>query len=211
MDAVTYIFDMDGVLLDSMPLWEHLGEEFLHRNGKTPRPDFQRRVLALSMPQAAQLIRDEYGLPGTDEEIIAGIDAMAAEFYRTIAPLKPGVKSVLEKLASEGHRCVIATATDRYLAEAALHRTGIDKFFAKIYTCTELKLSKDHPECFQKILELEGVTPTQAIIVEDAYHAIKSARTANIPVLAVYDHSNDAYWEETKRLAMRAIKTWDEF
>lgn len=207
----TYIFDMDGVVLDTMPMWDHLGEDYLKLHGRLPKPDFRRRITAMSMPQAAQFLRSEYGFTEPPEQLIAGLDALAEGFYTERAPLKDGVLSALERLSSGGNRIVLATATDRHLAEVALMRTGAAKFFAKIYTCTELALSKDKPECFRKILELEGCRPEEAIVVEDALHAIRSARAAGIPVLAVYDESSRAYWLEIQELAFRALESWHEF
>ncbi|MCQ2402958.1 MAG: HAD family phosphatase [Lentisphaeria bacterium] len=206
-----YIFDMDGVLLDSMSLWEHLGEDFLATHGVKARPGLREAMVTLSMPQSAEFFRREYGISGSIEEIVAQEDALAEEFYTRRAPLKEGVQAVLEKLRGENVRCVVLTATDRPLAEAALRRTGILGYFSKIYTCTELHSSKDMPEIFLKLLEKEKVTPENAVVVEDSLHAIRSAHAAGIPTLAVFDESGRDKWPECRAVATEAVGGWPEW
>ena len=206
-----YIFDMDGVLLDSMSLWEHLGEDFLATLGLSPRPGLREAMVTLSMPQSAEFFQREYGVPGSIEEIVAQEDALAEEFYTRRAPLKKGVQAMLEKLHGENARCVILTATDRPLAEAALQRTGIAGYFSRIYTCTELHSSKDTPEIFLKLLEKEKVIPENAVVVEDSLHAIRSAHAAGIPTLAVFDESGRDKWPECCAVATEAVCSWPEW
>ena len=206
-----YIFDMDGVLLDSMSLWEHLGEEFLRARGVVPRPGLRETLATMSMSQSAEFLHREYGIPGSIKEIVAQVDARAEEFYTHRAPLKSGVQPMLEMLRRKGSRCVILTATDRYLAEAALHRTGIAEFFSGIYTCTELGTPKDTPEIFRKVLEKEAVLPADAVVVEDSLHAIRSARAAGIATWAVYDESGRDSWPECCAMATEAIRSWQEW
>ncbi len=207
-----YLFDMDGVLLDSMPLWEHLGEDFLRLHGRTPRPDFRQKILAMSMPQAARCLQEEYGFSQGEEELVAGLDALAQEFYTAKAPAKEGVARVLASLTAKGeNRCVVATATDRPLAQVALQRTGLLPFFQNIYTCTELQLSKDSPAFFLKILQREECPPEKAVVVEDALHAIRSAVAAHISVLAIFDEASRENWPQIQKLATRSLACWAEF
>ena len=206
-----FLFDMDGVLLDSMPLWEHLGEDFLRLHGRVPKPDFRSHILTMSMPQAAALLQEEYGFTQREKELVAGLDQLAAGFYTEKAPAKEGVREALEDLARQGCPCVVATATDHHLAEAALRRTGLLPFFHHIYTCTELRLSKDGPAFVQKILEKEGVAPEGAVVVEDAIHAIRSARAAQIPVLAIFDETSREVWPQIRALAQWSLEDWRDF
>lgn len=206
-----YIFDMDGVLLDSMPLWEHLGTDYLIKNGRKPRPDFRDRVIRMSMPEAAEFLQNEYDFTLPAEEIIHGLDALAEEFYTSTAPLKPGVDKALQRITEEGGNCVILTATDRPLAETALERTGIKNFFHHIYTCTELQLNKNSPAVFSKVLEMEKTAPNDAIVVEDAWHAVQSADKAGIRVLAIYDDASKMHWQEIQKTASRALLDWSQF
>ena len=67
----TLIFDMDGVLLDTMPLWEHLGVDYLIAHGIQPTPDLRGRLLQMTMPEAAELFRAEFGMTDSAEKIIA--------------------------------------------------------------------------------------------------------------------------------------------
>ena len=95
----------------------------------------------------------------------------------------------------------IATATDYSLAEAALKRLRIDKFFDFILTCSEAEVGKDNPDFFLTALKLLKTSKQETIVFEDALYAIKSAKAAGLHVAAVYDKSADEEQEEIKSIA----------
>ena len=98
------IFDMDGTVLDSMPVWDTLGEDYLRSLGR-PVPPGLRGVLApLSMQQTASYLMDRCGVPGPAERIIDDINALVADFYRNAAPAKPGAAELLSCLRARGVR-----------------------------------------------------------------------------------------------------------
>ena len=204
------IFDMDGVLLDSMPLWEHLGIDYLTAHGIQPTPGLHERLLQMTMPEAAALFRAEFGMTASAEKIIAEIDAMAEEFYTVKAPIKPGVAETLAELHQRGYRCVMATATDRDLAKAALTRTGIVEYFQQIFTCTELNLSKKDPEFFQSILRSLQASPAECAVIEDALHAIQTALACGIDTYALYDESAHDVWPQIQSIATRSFLRFDQ-
>lgn len=145
----TYIFDVDGTLIDSMPLWERLGIDFLHLHGREPHEDFQRRILNMSMMECAEFLRSEYGFTEAPQDLVDAMNSMADSFYMEKAPAKPGVLEAVKSIHDAGIRCVVATACERYLAEAALRRTGLLPFFSRMYTCGEIGLSKSRAEFFK--------------------------------------------------------------
>ncbi len=204
------IFDMDGVLLDTMPLWEHLGVDYLVDHDIQPSPDLRERLLTMTMPQAAELFRNEYGMTLSAEEIISGIDAMAAEFYTVRAPLKPEVAETLVELRQRGYHCVLATATDRNLAHAALERTGIASHFEHYFTCTELNLSKKDPAFFRTILRELQANPQDSVVIEDALHAIQTAVSIGIDTYALYDDSNLENWPKIQTTATYAFQRFSQ-
>ena len=120
------IFDFDGTLFDSMYLWDTVAESYVRSRGKEPKPTVREEVRALSLLQAAEHLKKEYDLAETPEEIMAGIDRIIEHFYRDEVQPKPGVVPFLKELRAKGVDVCIATATDRYLIEAALRRCGIE-------------------------------------------------------------------------------------
>ena len=204
------IFDMDGVLLDTMPLWEHLGIDYLASHGIPATPGLREQLLQMTMPQAAEFFRSHFGMAESPAQIIAGLDALAEEFYTEKAPLKPGVPDTLEELRRRGYRCVLATATDRPLAHAALLRTGIAAHFEQYFTCTELNLSKQNPKFFQTILDTLRIKPENAVVIEDALHAIQTTAALGIETIALYDHSSHAAWPKIQTVANHAFRHFSQ-
>ncbi|MBO4618829.1 MAG: HAD family phosphatase [Victivallales bacterium] len=204
------IFDMDGVLLDTMPLWEHLGIDYLTAHGIQPTPGLRERLLQMTMPEAAELFRAEFGMTAPAEEIIDGIDAMAKEFYTAKALLKLGVAETLAELHRRGYHCVLATATDRDLATAALRRTGIESCFQQIFTCTELNLSKQDPAFYLAILQELKTSAGECAVIEDALHAIQTALACGIDTYAIYDESAHDVWPQIQSIATCAFQRFDQ-
>jgi HAD superfamily hydrolase (TIGR01509 family) len=181
------IFDVDGTLLDSMAIWEHLGNDYLLSRGIKPRENLADTFRAMSLPQAAEYYRTHYGIPDPIQKIVEDINQLVRLQYLNTVPLKPGVSDFLSFLYGKGIPMCIATATDRYLIHAALTRCGVLGFFTHIFTCQDIGSGKDHPDIYLKALDYLQTTPEHTAIFEDAYHAIQTAAGTGCQVIGVYD------------------------
>lgn len=120
---------------------------------------------------------------------MAGIDGIIEHFYRDEVQPKPGVVPFLKELRAKGVDVCIATATDRYLIEAALRRCGIENLFDAIFTCSEVGHGKDEPVIFRRAMEHFGAQRGSTVVFEDAIHAIETAKKDGFTVAAVFDES----------------------
>lgn len=206
------IFDMDGTILDSMPCWETVGLRYL-LDRRIPVPDVDalaRRLKTTTLPQAAQLYREEFGITDSITCICADITAMIARDYRETAPLKPHVPEMLQRMQDAGVRMCIATATDRKLAEAALTRLGVLRYFRFVHTCQELHTSKQKPDIFDRSAQRLGTSKADTVVFEDALHAAQTAARAGYRVVGIYDDSAKAEREQIKPLCTCYLDDWDE-
>ena len=181
------IFDVDGTLLDSMAIWDTIGEDYLRSIGFEPQEDLRLVFQSMSLHQAARYYQDVYGVPLSVEEIVGGVNCMLADFYGKVAPLKPGVAQLLESLQAKGVKACICTATGRPLVEAALERLGLQRYFSAIFTCGEVGSGKDDPAIFYQALSHLGTGLARTVVFEDALYAVATAKKAGFPVAAVYD------------------------
>ena len=181
------IFDVDGTLLDSMFIWDTIGETYLRSIGYQPKENLNETFKNMSLHQAARYYQTEYGVTLSIDEIMDGVNAMLERYYRFEVPLKPGVAELLERLRQDGVRRCIATATDRHLVEAALDRCGILSCFGEIFTCNEVGHGKDEPDIFEEALRFLGTRREETLVFDDALYAVRTAKEAGFPVAAVYD------------------------
>ena len=166
-------------------------------------------VRNMSMTQSAEYIKAEYGLELSVEEIIAGIDKTVEHYYMDVVQPKPGIPELLEQLKNAGAGLCIATATDRYLIEAALERCGLLRFFDIIFTCSEAGAGKDEPLIFRKAMEHFGADRENTVVFEDALYAAKTAKADGFKVVAVYDNSEKDQ-AELKRIADLYLASFED-
>ena len=181
------IFDVDGTLLDSMFIWDTIGEAYLRSIGYQPKENLNETFKNMSLHQAARYYQTEYGVTQSIDEIMDGVNAMLERYYRFEVPLKPGVAELLERLRQDGVKLCIATATDRHLVEAALDRCGVLSCFGEIFTCNEVGHGKDEPDIFEAALRFLGTRREETLVFDDALYAVRTAKEAGFPVAAVYD------------------------
>ena len=181
------IFDVDGTLLDSMFIWDTIGEAYLRSIGYQPKENLNETFKNMSLRQAARYYQTEYGVTQSIDEIMDGVNAMLERYYRFEVPLKPGVAELLERLRQDGVRLCIATATDRHLVEAGLDRCGVLSCFGEIFTCNEVGHGKDEPDIFEAALRFLGTRREETLVFDDALYAVRTAKEAGFPVAAVYD------------------------
>ena len=181
------IFDVDGTLLDSMFIWDTIGEAYLRSIGYQPKENLNETFKNMSLHQAARYYQTEYGVTQSIDEIMDGVNAMLERYYRFEVPLKPGAAELLERLRQDGVKLCIATATDRHLVEAALDRCGVLSCFGEIFTCNEVGHGKDEPDIFEAALRFLGTRREETLVFDDALYAVRTAKEAGFLVAAVYD------------------------
>lgn len=205
------IFDMDGTLLDSMPIWNNMSETILRELGYEPEPDLQEIVKVLTIPDGARYCKEHYRMKESVEEIVALTDARTKDFYSHHVQPKPGVVPFLSLLKMEGVDMYVATNTDRRLAELALKHAGIDSYFRGMVTCGDVGIGKaESPLIFEHALtRLRGRKET-TVVFEDALHCIRTAKAAGFRVCAVYDPSAEGDQAEIQALADTYIHSFEE-
>lgn len=204
------IFDLDGTLLDSMPIWNGIGEKYLLSKGIAPQEDLSKRFREMDLLQAAEYYRDRYGVTDGTQEIIRGIEGLIEHFYREEVTAKVGVNEFLERLKSANVRMCVATANSRELAVAALKHCGLCDYFEMIFTTNDMECGKNSPAIYDKALAFFELQKQEVIVFEDALHAIQTAAKAGYTIAAVQDNSAKADEGEIRRTADFYISDYRE-
>ncbi len=185
------IFDMDGTLIDSMPLWQTVGDRFCRDRGITPGRDLNALFHAMTIPQVADYFKSQFSLSDSRETILKDLSGYAYQSYLEDVPLKPGVMNALRYFKSQDFKMGIATANERLLVDAVLDRLGIRPFFSCIRTCSDVGAAKkESAAVFESCRACLGEQHNQdAVVFEDAPHAIEVAKRAGFVTVGVYDLS----------------------
>ena len=205
------IFDMDGTLLDSMPIWKGLGAAMLRDLGFEPDAALEAKLKTLSLRDGVAYCKDYYQLSQTVDELVGLVFDKIHEFYCERVQTKPGVEKFLSLLKMEGVWMYVATATDRPLAEAALRHAGIDHYFRGLITVAEVGVGKrDSAEIYERAMRRLQSNKKDTVVFEDAFHAIRTAKAAGFRVAAVYDASEEANQPAIREMADYYIRSFEE-
>lgn len=181
------IFDLDGVLLDSMGIWKDLGARYLRARGITPAPGLGDVLFAMSMEQGAAYLKAHYPLPEDEMEIRDRIAALLADYYSYEAPAKPGAAALLQFLSWQGIPIAAATSSPRNHVERALTRLGLRPYLKTILTTTEVGESKHAPTIYHRAAAVLGTVPAETLVFEDSLYALQTAKASGYRTVGVYD------------------------
>lgn len=205
------IFDLDGTLLNSMPVWENLGELYLQSLGIVAEKGLGDILAELSMKQGAEYLIEHYHLDLTEEQVMEGITCRIHEFYEKRVPLKKGARAFLEGFYEKNIPMIAVTSGERSNVEAALKRLGIYALFAGILTCTGMDTDKRNPDIYLSATLQLDIDPKETLVFEDAYHAICTVKKAGFPVVAVYDKANDRKLGKIWNMADIYLTEYEDF
>ena len=204
------IFDLDGTILDSMFIWDTIGEDYLRSLGKEPKENLKETFKAFTLEQAAKYYRENYGVVLSVNEIVGGVNKMVELYYAETVKLKPGIEVFLEKLKAKGVKMCIATVTDKPLVETALNRLGIRNYFTEIFTCALVGHSKEEPHIYREAQKHLNTEKGETVIFEDTLHALKTAKADGFVTVGVFD-IHEENQEELERLADCYIENYSDF
>ena len=186
------VFDLDGVLLDSMGIWKDLGVRYLRGRNVRPEPGLSEILFSMSMEQGAAYLKAHYRLAGTEEEILQGIADMLERFYYDEVPAKPGAEALLRFLRDRGIPMAAATSSPRDHVTRALDRLGLLPYLHTIFPTGEVGQSKHTPLIYQKAAAAVGSAPAQTLVFEDSLYALRTAAGAGFRTVGIYDPDGES-------------------
>lgn len=196
-----YIFDLDGTLIDSMPLWYNVDRIFLTENGVIPPNNISEIVKKMTVEQSSRYFLDTFNLKVSQQEIINRIEEIVAENYKYTIPLKKGISEFLDYLDSNNIPYGVATATYRSLAVSCLTRLGLIDRIKFLETCSEIGKGKEFPDIFFKCAEHLGLPPENIAVVEDSLYCFETAKNHGFFTIAIYDKSSNNDWFKIENIS----------
>ena len=180
------LFDMDGLLVDSEPLWFVVEREVAERLGAPWGEADQEALIGGSLERTVS-----YLLAKADGAATAGradvarwlVDGMARLVLARGLPLQPGGARLLAALDAVGMPCALVTASSRVIMDAVLKVTGLS--FGVTVCGEDVQRGKPDPEPYLRAAALLGVPPSGCVVLEDSPTGIAAARAAGCPVIAV--------------------------
>jgi len=191
-DIKGVIFDVDGVLLDSMGIWTDLGARYLVSIGKTPEEGLAEILFSMSMEQGAEYLREHYSIGLTAEEIGTGLQDMLRDFYYYEVQARPGAQQLLQAVSSAGIKITAATSSPREHIERALERNGLLSYVDRMFTNAEIGKSKHSPDIYDAAADHMGTAPGETCVFEDSLYALRTAAAAGYHTVGVFDSKGES-------------------
>ncbi|MBR5559074.1 MAG: HAD family phosphatase [Oscillospiraceae bacterium] len=182
------IFDLDGTLIDSMPVWEGIDYEMLTARGVVYDPVATTEATkALSIEESIEYWRKNFGLTESMEELKVEVNARIRQAYATVVPLKPHVHEYLDYLKQQGVRMCVATSSELEQVEVVMRRLDLWDRFEFVVTAREVGRGKEFPDIYLEAARRMGAAPHECTVYEDTLAAVKTAAKAGFHTVGVAD------------------------
>ena len=188
--SVAFIFDCDGTLVNSSPVWGHAQTELLRRHGIDVTVDDFAQFEHLSLEDECQAYHDAWGIGVNGEELYRELSNILIDGYSKVPPRK-GLLAFLEQAKAAGIAMCVATSTPAELVQSALAGAGLDAYMEFVTTTGEAGRSKQFPDVYELALrrleERHGHKFERPWVFEDAVFGLKSSGTEGFKRVGIYD------------------------
>ncbi len=178
------LFDMDGLLIDSEPLWLEAETAVMARLGADWSTADQVQLLGGSLDRTVRYLLAKATKPAPPATVAEWLMSGIAERVREHGvPFRPGALELLAEVAAAGLPHALVTSSERRFMDAVLARTGM-RFDATV-CADDVSVTKPDPEPYLLAAKLLGVEPGRSYALEDSPNGVASAQAAGCQVFAV--------------------------
>lgn len=209
------IFDMDGVMIDSEPLWEKTERILLARRGIDYSPDYRDKIVGLNQRDSGRLLVDTFDLDETVDDIINERISILTSIYEEELELIPALVPLLEQLAREGYRLAVASSSPLRVVTFVLDMFSLHNHFLTVVSGDSVGNGKPHPDIYLHTADMLGVVPAECVAIEDSINGLRSAKGAGMYCIAIPDKrltpeqfkSADVILDSLRELTSETIKS----
>lgn len=183
------IFDLDGTLIDSIPVWQDIDKRYLEERGLTLTEEVLDAAHNMDFKGFAKFLKNYYSMQESPEKIIEDIISLVKEDYTNKVDLKLGVREYLDYLHQKGVKMAVATACVEELADIVLQKYDLYKYFDNVSYIKEVNSSKEEGDIYLLAAKKMGIRPERCLVYEDILMACQGAKKASCVVVPVFDIS----------------------
>jgi HAD superfamily hydrolase (TIGR01509 family) len=183
------LLDMDGLLVDSEPLWFEVEQAVMSRLGGHWTPADQQALVGGSLHRSVDYLLTRSRLPASHDEVAGWlVGGMADLLAEREAVAMPGAIDLLARLRSARIPRVLVTSSERVIMDAVLASLARhDIRFDATVSGADVRHPKPHPEPYQRAAALIGADPVRCVALEDSPNGVASALAAGCVTIAVPD------------------------
>lgn len=182
--VVAVIFDLDGVLIDSEPVWERVRRAYVDEAGGRWLPDSQRRLMGMSTAEWSSYLASDLGVGRPAATVAREVIERMTEAYAANLPLLPGAVDVVRQLANRWP-LGLASSSPRTLVDEVLRDADLTGAFRATRSTEEERHGKPAPDVYRSVATALGADPHRCVAVEDSSNGLRSAGAAGMIVIAV--------------------------
>ncbi|RMF24234.1 MAG: HAD family hydrolase [Deltaproteobacteria bacterium] len=191
--ASCIIYDLDGVLLDTEPLYTRATQEIVSQYGKDFGWEQKRHMIGRPAIESARFLVEALELPISAEEYLARREQRLRQLFREARPVA-GARRFTDEVARLGGRQAVATSSESRLLECKI--SAHEQWFALFDAIVagddpRLARGKPAPDIFLLAAEDAGVPPSKCLVIEDSPAGVAAARAAGMQVIALPDAAMD--------------------
>ncbi len=178
------IFDLDGVLVDSEPVWERVRRGLVAEHGGHWAGDAQRKLMGMSTPEWARYLSRDLGVGLPPDQVAAEVIEQMAASYREHLPLLPGAVDAVRRLAARWP-LGLASSAPAALIETVLEAARLRPYFGVAMSTEQVAHGKPAPDIYLAVAKRLGFSPAACAAIEDSSNGLRSAAAAGLHVIAI--------------------------
>ena len=204
------IFDLDGTLIDSEPLWEEAQLSVFSEMGVTFEHDDYIAAKGLPTHDAVKLWYDKIENPGKEPALIVQeINQRVINIIKDKGKLKAGVPDLLEYWKSKRLPMGIASASSMAHIKTVVDKYNLNDYFGLIYSGDFERFGKPHPGIYISACKKLKIDPLKSVAIEDSFNGILAAKSARLKVVALLDEGQ--YGDTTYDFVDIKVETLEGF
>lgn len=189
------IFDMDGVIVDSEPLYEQHLQAFLVKLGVSEPELLEVNLKGVSSRDTSKLLIKTFQLEYEVDELVTVSRKAYLDHINSLEKLPsiPGAVEFVKHLSKSGFSLALASSASAKRIDLFLTKLGLKLYFPVIACGDDVNRSKPAPDIFLLAAQKLGVKPANCIVVEDAQNGVRAAKAAGMKCIAYAgsDHNSD--------------------